>query len=151
MHFANLSKQILKEYGGTWGDKKRIEQGWWFFYNNNWCAKDATHIEWNVRLENLFAQNDEKIQYTIRLHVEGWWNRNAKYTELLKQNLGDLYKSDNKTTFWYDEVIAPKPLGLMNEQELENYLREVYTTGDIKTVIEAVIKTSNEYTINASK
>lgn len=143
--FISISLDILNDtYGGEWGEKGNIFDGWLYFYNNEWCTGSLVHIEWSeVKINDLFA--GENIEYEIKLHVEGILNTKELYTEILKHHLGKLYKRKGKTTFWFDVFSTDKPLGVMNKEELNKCLRRIYTTGVLKDIIYCIAKVSSEY------
>ena len=144
--FSSSSIEIL---GDTWKYKDSIsnEQRWYYLYDSKWGTGSNVHLEWSgVSIENLFIATDD-YQYRIVLHVEGPFTNNKDYTNLLVNNLGNLYMSGlGKTTFWCKYIDATTPIGSMDPASLKDYLdKKVYNNPEIRQVIEAVEKTSKEY------
>lgn len=142
--FTKISMNIL---GETWRYKDSISNGnrWYFLYDTEWKTGSDVHLEWSgVGIEDLFVKKTPT--YRIVLHVEGSHTKNEKYTQLLIKNLGELYKPENKTTFWSGVVDATTPIGEMSETALYEYLNaEVYNNPEISLVIAAINKTAKEY------
>lgn len=145
--FIELSLKILHEYySSTWGKRGNIYQGWYFFYSEEWFTGSSVHIEWSeLDVNDIFI--GKSTEYVIKLHVEGGWILDKEYVELLKQNLGSLYRKEGKTTYWSEVYYADKPMGIMNPEELGNFLKNIYINSELKTVIDAISKSSDEYKI----
>ena len=153
--FIKVSKELLSNnYGGEWKEKDAISDNkrWLYLYNTTWITSSNVHIEWSgVSLKDLYV-NAEHSEYVIRLHVEGRWTNNEIYTNILCKHLGALSCTEKKTTFWKKAYETSKPLGQMNYEELEQCLKEIYLSPELKCIIEAVEETNKEYTeIQSSK
>lgn len=119
--FVAQSVQVLRDcYGSEWGNRGNIYQGWYFFYNKEWCTDSFVHIEWSeVKIDDLFC--GERLEYVIKLHVEGKWTTKKEYINILQDNLGTFFNRSSKTTFWLGIIHADKPIGMMSNDELYEF------------------------------
>jgi hypothetical protein len=124
-----------------WDIKDNIStgNGWLYLYNKNWTSKSCVHLEWSkVWIKSLYMD----CTYKLVLHLEGGWNGKKEFVNAL-QNTCSLINPSKKysTTTFYTQTCKTKiPIAKMSDAELKDFLKDVYTSKEITSIIDALNK-----------
>ena len=133
--FIEYSKKILGDNDWeTSKDNISSGVGWLYLYNKNWKTKSFVHLEWScVFPRTLYAEK----KYKLVLHLEGGWNKNKEFVNRLLENCSEL-KQTGSTTYYSHDFKSNIPIGQMSDQQLYDFLLNVYEHVDIKKIIDAI-------------
>jgi hypothetical protein len=124
-----------------WDIKDNIStgNGWLYLYNKNWTSKSYVHLEWSkVWIKSLYMD----CTYKLVLHLEGGWNGKKEFVNAL-QNTCSLINPSKKysaTTFYTQTCKTKIPIAKMSDAELKDFLKDVYTSKEITSIIDALNK-----------
>ena len=143
-----IIRQTNKVLGEEWKITDQIStgRGYYLLYKKTWSTEWYVHFEWNIKDKELFNANS----YTLVLHVEGKCKCNEYFTLLNKHlsnenaPIADVAVKRNVWSYpFYTE--NGLSLGEMTEEQIEKYLRTVYLSKDVQSLISVIDATAIEY------
>lgn len=147
--FQQLTKEVFSNKEDfAFKDNNQIKYGYYQVYNECWeTIRDLhPHLEWNpISYSDLFNKN----KLTLVLHIEPWNgteeecnNYAALLLDIAKEKYDYIKKYDNRTFFQKDyEIPNGKTFASMAEEEQRAFLKEVYSSEEIQTIIGLVNET----------
>ena len=138
--FQELTQKCFADFTDfNFGDNNKIklDGGYYQVYNNQWNKiKDLRpHFEWYpISYSDLF----ESKKLTFVFHIEG--QKKEKCADILLQKANadsiDYLKKYISNTYYKKEYKLPKPFASMNDDEQREFLKSVYSSEEVKKIIE---------------
>lgn len=123
------------KFGGN--NKIKLDGGYYQVYNKQWNGiKDLhPHFEWYpISYSDLF----ESKKLTFVFHIEGQEKEKCADILLQKANADsiDYLKKYTSNTYYKEEYKLLKPFASMNDDERREFLKSVYSSEEVKKIIE---------------
>ena len=153
-----LCKQVAVKFGEitskcfdsdfTYNNRIKLDgNGYYQIYNKQWVEINDLnpHLEWvPISYSDLF----ESCELTFVFHIEN--GRKEKCAEILlkkakEENIDYLTKSSSKSNTYYKKVYSlKKPFASMTDEEQRQFLQGVYSSEEVKKIIELMNETIAE-------
>lgn len=144
--FQNLTKkcfEYMTDFDFCDNNRIKLDGGYYQVYNEQWVKINDLnpHLEWcPISYSDLF----ESKNLTFVFHIEG--KMKEKCAEILKakcKNIDYLQKYPSNT-YYKKEYSLEKPFASMTEEERRQFLQGVYSSEEVKKIIELMNETIAE-------
>lgn len=128
----------------TYNNRIKLDgNGYYQIYNKQWVEINDLnpHLEWcPISYSYLF----DNYKLTFVLHIEG--NKREKCAQILLQKAGknEYLNRINSTTYYKKEYSLEKPFASMTDEERRQFLQGVYSSEEVKKIIELMNETIAE-------
>lgn len=144
--FQNLTKkcfEYMTDFDFCDNNRIKLDGGYYQVYNKQWVKINDLnpHLEWcPISYSDLF----DNYKLTFVLHIEG--NKREKCAQILLQKAGknEYLNRINSTTYYKKEYSLEKPFASMTEEERRQFLQGVYSSEEVKKIIELMNETIAE-------
>jgi hypothetical protein len=144
--FQNLTKkcfEYMMDFDFCDNNRIKLDGGYYQVYNEQWVKINDLnpHLEWcPISYSDLF----DNYKLTFVLHIEG--NKREKCAQILLQKAGknEYLNRINSTTYYKKEYSLEKPFASMTEEERRQFLQGVYSSEEVKKIIELMNETIAE-------
>ena len=152
---ADKFQQLTKEYFDSTEDfsfndnnQIRSSEGWFQIYDTRWTVIPdlCPHLEWvPISYNKLFG----KLKLSFVLHIEGDAKKKNRCAQILLEkaketNIDYVRKYSTNTYFRREYHLPQKTFASMTEYEQRAFLKEVYSSEEIQTIIGLVNETIEE-------
>lgn len=137
-YFRNIAEFRFRD-----NNKIKLDSGYYQVYYEQWVEINDLnpHLEWcPISYSDLF----DNYKLTFVLHIEG--NKREKCAQILLQKAGknEYLNRINSTTYYKKEYSLEKPFASMTDEERRQFLQGVYSSEEVKKIIELMNETIAE-------
>lgn len=142
--FQCLTQEYFRNIEGFCDNNRiKLDSGYYQVYNEQWVEINDLnpHLEWcPISYSDLF----DNYKLTFVLHIEG--NKREKCAQILLQKAGknEYLNRINSTTYYKKEYSLEKPFASMTDEERRQFLQGVYSSEEVKKIIELMNETIAE-------